>query len=136
MIPLPDIEGIAIAYLLNDLEVGGLVGDRVYAAIPEGVAYPFLTVERVGGRPRPRPHWLDQAHLQIAGWSRESRDEARDICAQALASLHDLSGITSLGVVTGVEDVLGPRPLYDPETSRPRFLAEVLITAHPLVEAS
>lgn len=133
---LPDIEGIAIEYLLADLDVAALVDDRIYASIPEGPTYPFLTVERIGGRPRPRPHWIDQAQLQVAGWSEDDRSEARDICATALAALHDLPGISSLGVVTGVEDVLGPRPLYDPETSRPRFLAEVLITAHPLVEAS
>ena len=134
--PLPDVEAIAVAYLAAHAELDLYVDGRVYADVPESPSYPFVTVTRVGGQPRPRPHWIDQAHLQVFAWSENDRAEAFDTCATALAALHELPGITALGVVTGVEDVLGPRPLYDPETSRPRFIAEVLVTAHPLVEVS
>lgn len=133
---LPDVEGIAIAYLTAQAELDVYVDGRVYAHVPENPTYPFVTVVRIGGRPRPQPHWIDQAHLQVIAWSEDSRSEAFDACATALAALHELPGITALGIVTGVEDVLGPRPLPDPETSNPRFIAEVLVTAHPLVEAS
>jgi hypothetical protein len=136
---LPDIEAIAVTYLEADTDVAALCDGRVYTEIPEGPTYPFLTVLRIAGRPRPRPRWLDQAQLQVAAWGNDagfSREDTRDLCETAVAALHELVGTTALGVVTGVEDVLGPRSLPDPETSWPRFVAEVLITAHPEPEGS
>jgi hypothetical protein len=133
---LPDIEAIAVAYLMAHPDITAICGDRVYTEIPEGPTYPFVTVLRIAGRPRPRPRWIDQAQLQISAWGNDddlSREDTRDLCETAVAALHDLPGVTDLGVVTGVEDILGPRSLPDPETSFPRFEAEVLVTAHPRV---
>jgi hypothetical protein len=141
-VTLPDVEAIVATYLAAHSEVDALVDGRVGTELPENAVRPYLTVTRVGGRPRSRPHWIDQAHLQVVCWGQDpdneptARDEAFDVCATALAALHDLPGITDLGIVTGVEDILGPRPLPDRETAFPRFLAEVLVTAHPLVAAS
>jgi hypothetical protein len=136
---LPDIEAITVGYLSTHAEITVLCGDRVYTEAPEGPTYPFITVFRVGGQPRPRPRWLDQAHLQIDAWGDDgdfSREDTRDLCETAVAALHELNGVTDLGVVTAVEDILGPRSLPDSETSFPRFEAEVLVTAHPGTEAS
>jgi len=136
LVILPDIEAMVIMWLAEHPELELVLRDsedtnRVYANAREAPAYPFVTVTRIGGRPRPRTHWLDQGHLQILSWAEEDRDEAFDICAMALAAAHELVGTTEFGVVTAVEDVLGPRPLYDPETSKPRFIAEILVTASP-----
>jgi len=136
---LPDVEAIVVAYLAAHADVMALCDDRVYTEVPEGPTYPFITVFRVGGQPRPQPRWIDQAHLQIDAWGDDeaySREDTRDLCETAVAALHELNGVTDLGVITAVEDVLGPRSLPDPETSFPRFEAEVLVTAHPGTEAS
>jgi hypothetical protein len=136
---LPDIEAICVAYLATHADVVALCDDRVYTEIPEAPTYPFVTVRRIAGLPRPRPRWIDQAQLQIDAWGDDdaySREDTRDLCETVVAALHELPGITDLGVVTAVEDILGPRSLPDPETSFPRFEAEVLVTAHPGTEAS
>jgi len=136
---LPDIEAIAVSWLVTHPDITAICSGRVYTEIPEGPIYPFITVFRIAGQPRPRPRWLDQAQLQIDAWGDDSpysREDTRDLCETAVAALHELNGVTDLGVVTAVEDVLGPRPLPDPETSFPRFEAEVLVTAHPGTEAS
>lgn len=131
---LPDIEAISINWLLAHPDVGV---DRIYTEIPEGPTYPFVTVLRIAGRPRPQPRWLDQAQLQVAAWGDDgelSREATRDLCETCIAALHEMKNeVTTLGVVTAVEDIIGPRSLPDPETSFPRFMGEVLITAHPLV---
>lgn len=131
---LPDIEAIAVSYLSTHPDVPT---DRIYTEIPEGPTYPFVTVLRIAGRPRPQPRWLDQAQLQVAAWGDDgalSREETRDLCETCIAALHEMRNeVTSLGVVTAVEDILGPRSLPDPETSFPRFMGEVLISAHPRV---
>lgn len=134
---LPDIEAICVSYLLAHPDVSAIVGGRVYTEIPEGPTYPFLTLLRISGRPRPQPRWLDQAQIQVAAWGdldNFMREDVRDLCETAVAALIELKGTTDLGVVTAVEDVLGPRSLPDPETSWPRFVAEVLVTAHPGIE--
>jgi len=133
---------MAIAWLAAHPNLDVLIYDadadsnRVYGDAPKGAVVPFITVERVGGRPDAKPHWIDKAHLQILAWGEaDERSAAEEVCAVAVAALHELPGVRALGVVTAVEDVLGPRPLPDPETSRPRYLAEVLLTTHPLRES-
>lgn len=131
---LPDAEGIAVAYLTATILD---VDERVSTNLPENAERPYITVSRIGGRPRPEPHWLDQAHLEVSVWGASpdddplTRDTTFDICATALAALHELPGITELGIVTAVEDILGPRNIPDPATSWPRYIAEVLLTTHP-----
>ena len=133
---LPDTEAIVVGYLSAHSAVNAICDDRVYTEIPEGPTYPFVTILRIAGRPREREHWIDQAQIQVASWGDDrtlSREGTRDLCETCVAALHDLNGVTSLGVVTAVEDILGPRSLPDPETSWPRFEAEVLVTAHPRI---
>lgn len=139
--PLPDIEAITATFLAAHDDLDTLDG-RVGTELPEGATRPFVTVSRIGGRARPNPHWLDQAHLQITVWGQDpddepfARDEAFSVCAQALAATHDLPGSHELGIVTAVADVIGPRPLPDSSTAFPRYEAEVLVTAHPGAEGS
>lgn len=137
LILLPDSEAIAVAYLAGQPDVALIVEGRVYASLPEVLVWPFANVARIGGRPEPGApsSWIDHAHLQIAGWS-EDRDEAYDLCAVALGALHEIPQLQGLGVVTAVQDILGPIQRNDPETKRPRFMAEVLMSTHPLPEGS
>lgn len=139
----PDVEAIAATYLADHADLTPLVDGRVGTEVPKGATKPYLTVRRVGGRPPLlSSHRLDEAHLELMAWGEDpdaepfARDEAFDVCAAALAAIHDLPGERDLGVVTDVRDILGPRPLYDPETSFPRYVAEVLVSVHPGAQGS
>ena len=142
---LPAAESVAIAWLVPHPLLSELVGSRVYADVPEGATYPLVRIERIGGGTIGGGHWLDSAHLQISAWAANAiteqgfgsaRSAARGICEQAIAALHELSGVTELAVVTAVEDVAGAKFVPDPATHHPRFIGEVLLTLHPLREAS
>lgn len=135
---LPDIEDAVIAYLLST-HVADLVAGRIYAASPEDVAYPYLTILKV--TERDTRHWIANATLQVGGWASrgnvEARATARDVCEAAVAALHDTTNYTDGSIVLGAGSVLiGPRPLYDQPTGNPRFLADMLVPYHPAPETS
>lgn len=126
----PDIEAIAVAYLLEHDAVADLVDERVYTNSGSQITAPYATVFRAAGGARARHH-VDQAVLQVEGWA-DDRSTARDVCETALAALHDLPGwLNDLGVVSGVTDLIGTRPLPAREDERWHFAAEVLVTAYP-----
>lgn len=131
---LPDVEAIAVTYLKAYAGLMALVGTRVYGPdTPEDVVFPYVKVKRVAGRPEPGDPagWLDHADVELQAYA-EDRDAAFDICAMAVGALHKIPQVNALGIVTAVQDLIGPRPLPDPDTKAFRYLAEVLVTAHPL----
>lgn len=134
---LPDIEAAAIEYLLGVTDVSDFVADRVYASSPQGVIFPYLTVEIVSGRSVAH-NWLGADVLQLFGWAHRdvvgARGEARDIAAVSLTALLDARNVAVGDCLIGSCDVISsPRPLYDQPTSNPRFLAEVLVHYHALL---
>jgi hypothetical protein len=125
---------IAVTYLTAHAGLVDLVHGRVYGPdSPEGVVLPFVKVTRVAGRPEPGDPagYLDHADLQLEAYA-ETRDEAFTVCAMVVGALHEIPQITALGIVTAVQDLIGPRKVPDSETKAFRYLAEVLVTAHPL----
>lgn len=139
---LPDVERICIAYLTDHTEVDALVDGRVYSDPFDKVVRPFLTVRRIGGAAA-FPHWVDTALIEVSAWSWDrggisGRQEARLICETAVAALHDMPAIDDggLAVRCHVADQTGPRSVPDPDTGKPRFIAEVLVTVHPYTAAS
>jgi hypothetical protein len=80
-------------------------------------------------------HWLDKALLQVDAYA-EHREDARDVCEAAIVALMDMPQSHALGVVSDVEDVIGPRQLPDTIGHRRRFEGEVLLTTHPAPEGS
>lgn len=144
---LPDAEAIVVAYLVDHPDIVDLFADnpepgesasgRVVARPYDRIVWPFLTCRRIGGSAKTH-HWIDQAQLEIAGWSFDRSGTSGDIeaaliCRTAVAALHDIPQVDpeGLGVVTGVRDLTSPRPIADPVTYRPRYIAEVLLTLHP-----
>lgn len=129
-----------IALFANNPNTGDTITGRVVGRPYDRIIWPFLTVRRIGG-PTTRHHWLDHPLMEIAAWSEDhsgiSGDvEAELICSIAVAALHEMPQIDDdgLGVVTDVRDQTGPRPIPDPLTGNPRWIAEVLLTLHPLVD--
>lgn len=140
---LPDTEAMAIAYLLTRTEVTDLVGGAPPAArigtqldLTSDAALPALRLRRASTTTPVRRH-LRAGNVQLEAWAVDELT-AQDLCETAVAALHedDANGFpgvfAGLGVVTGVEDAIGPRSQPDPDTDTPRWLASVLVYAHPL----
>lgn len=131
---LPDVEAVAIAYLKSH---AGLTAVIPAAQISSSVAGNVndagaLTINRTGGT-APEPRWLDRAVLDVNAWA-TTKQQASLMIRTALAALHDMAQHHgSFGVVSGVDDILGPQ--WVPDDSRtptlPRYLASVAVYAHP-----
>ena len=136
--PTPDVQAIAIGYLLGRSELTDVVGQRIgskldvtkAAALPAVRVLHASTVVATARR-------LDATTLDVECWSTDAI-EARDVCALARALLLDESAAGPVGthpgrgVVTGVVASVGPRPFPDPETATPRWLSSLIVYAHPL----
>jgi hypothetical protein len=140
---LPDVEAIAstflltVAELVDDPPAGLGVGPRIGTRLaPDGqTQLPFLRLRRISSTAPVRRH-LRAGNLQLEGWA-DTELEAQDVCETATAALHldAFRGVyAGLGVVTGVDDGIGPRPQPDPITDQPRWLASVIVYAHPIPE--
>jgi hypothetical protein len=126
---MPDVEAIAIAYL-RDLEV---TYGRIYGRIPAEPEFPLQTVTLAPSQVVAE-FYLYGGALDITAWS-PSKSEARDECAVALAALADpgfRGDHPPFGVVTGVAERVGMQWLPDPDTGHARYLAQVVVYAHPL----
>lgn len=131
---LPDLEALAIQYLLAETEVTDLFGQRV-AGRKEGTL-PAARISRVGGGTVVDRH-LDAGLIQIEVWDDDELG-AWTGCELLRAHLLDpaFRGLhAGRGVVTAVEDVAGPQEAYDDSIETPRYLARVRILAHPIPAA-
>lgn len=141
---LPDTEAILIGYLLTRTEVTNLIGGppatsaRIGTLLDLGsdVNLPALRIRRVSTTTPVRRH-LRAANIQIEAWA-ASEVAAQDLIETTLAVIHEdppgslVGAWAGLGVITGVDDGIGPRPQPDPETDTPRWLASVIVYAHPI----
>ena len=131
---VPDFESMVV----NELKGSGYVlsflgGDstKIASELPPKNEDLFLQVGLDGGFER-IAGWLFAARIRIEAWGGHRRD-ARDLCIAAHAFLSALRGTSSdgRGIVTGVTTLILPRKFVDPVNNRPRYQAELYITAHP-----
>lgn len=134
---LPDTEAIAIAYLLTRSEVTNVFGQRIAPALDltKPAERPALRVTRVGTTSPVRRH-LRAGNTQLEAFA-ATELAAQDGLELALAVLNEDAFVGThpgLGVVTGVAEGIGPRRQPDPVTRTPRWLASLIIYAHPIPE--
>lgn len=116
--------------------IGELDGVAIHTSFGPDQPWPAIRVVRLGGS-RLWPAWIDEARLQIEGWSAPtagggSKKEALTILETALAALvGGLVGIHDEGVVSAVDVGLAPTWAPDDSTDQPRYVSDVLIVAHP-----
>lgn len=140
---LPYVESMVITYLLTRTEVTNLVGGPPASSARIGTeldltspaSLPALRVRRISTTSPVRRH-LRAGNCQLEAWA-SSETLAEEILETALGVLHEdgfPGTYAGLGVVTGVDDSLGSRPLPDPDTGTPRWLGSVIVYAHPIPE--
>jgi hypothetical protein len=129
---LPDVEAVVIGYLKASSSVTAIVpAARIRGMLPAGPPWPFLTVHRVGGAPSVE-QWLDSARIEVQAWS-DSAPQANLLARTVRAALHNMTGVYTGGVVTGVDDDVGPQmvPADDLTPAPFRYVATYTVHAHP-----
>lgn len=144
---LPDIESLAINYLVEHEDVRALIGGtdpdlpdenedaRVYPAIPEkDPVFGLVTCRRTGGV-EVVYHHLDAARLLFHCWGPGkkglSKADTNTLARTVRAALLDMVGSHDEGVVTFVRTTVGLQWLPDPDTLRDRYIYEASVHAHP-----
>lgn len=141
---LPDVEAIIIGYLLTRSEVTDLAGTRIGTKLDpaDPAELPAVRIRRVSTTTPVRRH-LRAANVQLESWAPDELS-AQDLAEIVHAVLLDESwsptpgpvGVhPGLGVVTGVDESIGPRSQPDPDTKTPRWLSSVIIYCHPELSA-
>jgi hypothetical protein len=128
----PDLEKVVVAALRASTSLDGTFADRISTRLPPEPTYPYLTLRQTGAS-RPVERWLVGATVEFVVWGAVDGEPA----ARAAANLAEsvvlgLVGPYDAAVVSGVEPVIGPRNVTDPETGRPRYIFEVRVFAHPV----
>lgn len=132
----PDVEAIVLAYLLSVTAVTDVftaeIGTNLDGTV-DAQPLPALSVVQVStviATHRRLTGYL----FQLEAWA-ASKVAAFDAMAPVSAAMLDEEAIAGvypgLGVVTGTESGVGPRPLPDPETGTPRYLHDVRVYARP-----
>jgi hypothetical protein len=130
-----DDEQLVVEFLLGQADIAAIVADAVATDLPAGWSAPRIRVNRLGGI-GDRPGWLDHPRIQIECFG-ATKAQAKDlVLATRAAVTQQLVGVHDLGVVTSVDEYLGPQWLPDvvgdqrtPAT--PRYLFSVQLTTHP-----
>jgi len=131
---MPAIEAELVGILQAEADLEPTFGDRIATKLDPSPAYPFLTLHRTGGF-RPVERWLVAVTVEFGVWGESGSEPELEVAANLAESVVlGLQGAYASAVVTGVEPVLGPRNVPDPETDRPRYLFESRVFAHPIVE--
>lgn len=139
--PLADVEAVVIAHLVDDVDLGILVGGTGDdARIATELANDFpdegredLQVFRVGGTTVDAGvGHIDRAVLQVNAYGAEA-ESAWELAAMAFKTLLLAPGSTHDGaVIAAVDRVSGPAWSPDPVTDCPRYIASYAVVLHPL----
>lgn len=128
----PDFESMIVNELKGSSYITALVdATKIASELPPKQTGLFLQVGLDGGFVRV-VGWVFTARIRLEAWG-PPRGDARRLCLAAHAVVSSLQGTTSdgRGVVTGVTTVIAPRKFVDPVNNRPRYQAELFVSAHP-----
>lgn len=138
---LPDVVALTRTYLLSVPEITAIFGQRIATKSAPAPAYPYVTLQRIGGR-APIGERLDSARIQFDAWANPdpTANPLGEITADlgvrtlraALFAINRSGGfVRPAGVITSATDVLGPA--WQPDTTRtphvPRFTSTLDIGA-------
>jgi hypothetical protein len=128
----PDAELATIELLKLSESLAALVDGRIHARLPQGVTYPAIRVQALGGVSLVRRH-LDAATIQISAFGPATDKAAlRNVIDAAREALDDAENvITSSAVVTGV-DTAPPIWLPDDQPQLSSYVLTAVVVVHPI----
>jgi len=132
----PDVEAMVLDYLEAVTAVTDVFATRIGTELDSKVdaaglpALRFTLVSTIDATPRRLTGYL----IQFEAWA-ATKPAAFDAIAPVSAAMLDDEAISvaypGLGVITGTEAGVGPRPISDPDTGTPRYLHDVRVYARP-----
>lgn len=133
--PLPNVEVLAIAYLLTLAPVTAIVEDRVSSDLPSSTTFPYLQVIVYDDDPRSTPLHFVEFKLQISAYA-NAKVVAHDLAAAARAGLHNAPNVDhDLARVTSTRTRgWGYRPDTSYTPAKPRYTFDASLFIHPLRE--
>lgn len=128
---LPDVEGIARAWA-RSLDLGAASGRVFFGTPKQPVAYPIVTVERIGGLPDGAVP-LDQARLTWSVWSDQGKGSAFSVAQRLAAELRAVTNHAGVGGrIVGAVVTLGPRWTPDVDGHLARYVVDALLSVRPV----
>lgn len=129
---IPDVEALAVDYLLAEPAVAALVDEEVDTELPGDFLkrLPRVRLFRVGGLAGANKGYIDRARLQVEAWG-GTKASANDVAREALRALLEAPEAAHAGAeVTDAAQDLGLVWSPDPDTDCPRYLFGVVLTLH------
>lgn len=133
---LPNVEELVVTWLTPILTAANSVSTR----LPAEPNWPAVTVQRVAGGPS--QDWEDSPLVQIDCWGALETSDTGEMDAYLLGQTVIAHRGTLLRAwtltdgntyqVTGVDVSSGPNRATDPDTGRPRYIVDLLLTVSPL----
>lgn len=129
-----DVENLVKTWALTT-DVAPLVarpgGYNIYLAMPAASPMPSVVLSRVGGGPRARKDLPEEvSRISFSCWA-NTRAEAgvisRTLCAE-LETLARTGGYINAGTVLAAGDVVSMIWLPDPDSDKPRYIVDALVT--------
>lgn len=126
---LVDVEELVRNALAADPDLATLVDERIGTRIATDPTYPFIVIRRVASRQIVR-RWFDGVRIQFDCYA-DTQKQAWTIAATIQAVITRLVGVYPEGIVTGTDEEIGLTYQPDPKTSKPRYIQDHRIYAHP-----
>lgn len=139
ILPPVDLETVLVAALEQNAALAALVGGvgnaaRISTRLPSSFAKENrVRITRAGGSPVGWPDHVDRAVIQADAYGEDDAG-AWAVAAALHVAMVALEGtVVAGGVLTGVDRILGPAWLPDPDADNaPRYLLQWAVYAHPV----
>lgn len=127
---MPSVTQLAISILLDDPDLGALVGANVGPRLPAQPGLPFVTAGRAGGSVG-SPVWIGHPLVAINDYAKRDTDaeHVATVIESLMLSLENV--VKGDAVITGVSQVQGPVPLPEERLGLFRYLQTYELTLHP-----
>lgn len=133
VVVLPDVVALCREYLITVPELTAVVGTRIATRSPDVPAYPYITMQRIGGASIVANRF-DQARIQFDAWAATEHDASLAVrtLRGALFALEHGGFVSRAGVLTGAVDIAGPQWIPDTTVTPPipRFSTLLAVGAH------
>lgn len=125
-----DVEGGLRTWFRAQSDITSVVSSRVFFGVPDGVTFPIITLQRIGGGPQRGEAPLDDALIQIDCWGGiGNKAQAWAVTAAVLAVLESMTPQELASGVYGYGASVDSVNFFpDPSDGRSRYVVTATVT--------